>query len=113
MAAVYVSNLIINAGADFNQEFNLVEGDDSGALNLTGFTVAAQFRKHAGSSSKKDFTTTIVSASEGKLQIILTAADTATTKAGRYQYDIVITNAAGEKTRVVEGSVLVMEGVTR
>ena len=50
MAAVYVSNLIINAGADFNQEFNLVEGDDSGALNLTGFTVAAQFRKHAGSS---------------------------------------------------------------
>ena len=111
--SVYVSNLIINTGATFSQSFDLLESDSTSPLNLGGFSVAAQFRKHAGSSSKKDFTTTIVSASEGKLQIILTAADTATTKAGRYQYDIVITNAAGEKTRVVEGSVLVREGVTR
>lgn len=113
MAAVYVSNLIINAGANFNQEFNLVEDNDSSPLNLTGYSVAAQFRKHAGSSSKTDFTTTIVSASEGKLQISLTGAETATKKAGRYLYDIVVTNAASEKTRVVEGSVLIREGVTR
>ena len=73
MAAVYVSNLVINAGSDFNQEFSLVEFDDSGPLNLNGFTVAAQFRKHAGSSSKHDFTTNILNATEGELLISLTA----------------------------------------
>ena len=56
MAAVYVSNLVINAGSDFSQTFDLIESDDSGALNLDGFTVTSQFRKHAGSSSKHDFT---------------------------------------------------------
>ena len=54
MAAVYVSNLVINAGSDFSQTFDLVESDDSGPLDLNGFSVAAQFRKHAGSTSKTD-----------------------------------------------------------
>ena len=43
----------------------------------------------------------------------MTATESAVPKPGRYVYDIVITNAASEKTRVVEGSVLVREGVTR
>ena len=54
MAAVYVSNLVVNAGSTFSQTFELAESDDSGPLNLDGFTVAAQFRKHAGSSTKHD-----------------------------------------------------------
>jgi hypothetical protein len=113
MAAVYVSNLVINAGSDFSQTFNLVESDDSGPLNLSGFTVAAQFRKHAGSTSKHDFTTNVLNAVDGELLISLSASASNVPKPGRYVYDIVITNAGGEKTRVVEGSVLLREGVTR
>ena len=113
MAAVYVSNLVINAGSDFSQTFNLVESDDSGPLNLSGFTVAAQFRKHAGSSSKHVFTTNLLNATGGELLISLSASASNVPKPGRYVYDIVITNAGGEKTRVVEGSVLLREGVTR
>ena len=113
MAAVYVSNLVINAGSDFSQTFSLVESDDSGPLDLNGFTVAAQFRKHAGSSSKHDFTTNILDATNGELLISLSATSSNIPKSGRYVYDIVITNAGGEKTRVVEGSVLLREGVTR
>ncbi len=113
MSAVYVSNLIINAGSTFSQEFDLIESDDSGALNLDGFTVTSQFRKHAGSSSKHDFTTTISDSTNGKILLSLTAAQSAVPKPGRYVYDIIITNAASEKTRVVEGSVLLREGVTR
>ena len=44
MAAVYVSNLVVNAGSTFSQTFELAQSDDSGPLNLDGFTVAAQFR---------------------------------------------------------------------
>tara|TARA_R100001460_G_scaffold46464_2_gene84011 strand:- start:5697 stop:6038 length:342 start_codon:yes stop_codon:yes gene_type:complete len=113
MAAVYVSNLVINAGSDFSQSFSLVESDDSGPLNLSGFTIAAQFRKHAGSSSKHDFTANVLDATNGELLISLSAAASNVPKPGRYVYDIVITNAASEKTRVVEGSVLLREGVTR
>ena len=43
----------------------------------------------------------------------LSASASNVPKPGRYVYDIVITNAGGEKTRVVEGSVLLREGVTR
>ena len=113
MAAVYVSNLVINAGSDFSQTFDLIESDDSGPLNLTNFTVSAQFRKHAGSSSKHDFTTAVSNPEQGKILISLSAANSSTPKPGRYVYDIVITNAAGETPRVVEGSVLLREGVTR
>ena len=113
MAAVYVSNLVINAGSDFSQSFSLVESDDSGPLNLTGYSIAAQFRKHAGSSSKHDFTTNLLNPNTGELLISLSASASNVPKPGRYVYDIVITNAAGEKTRVVEGSVLLREGVTR
>jgi hypothetical protein len=113
MAAVYVSNLVINAGSDFSQTFDLVESDDSGPLDLTNFTVSAQFRKHAGSSSKHDFTTAVSDPAQGKILISLSAAASSVPKPGRYVYDIVITDSGNVKTRVIEGSVLLREGVTR
>ena len=113
MAAVYVSNLIVNASATFAQEFSLVESDDSGPLNLSSYTVTAQIRKHASSATKKaDFTIAITNASEGKLTLSLTDTQTSSMKPGRYVYDVV-TEIGGIKTRVLEGSVLVREGVTR
>ncbi len=113
MAAVYVSNLVINAGATFSQQFDLAQSDDSSPLNLTGYTIAAQIRKHAGSSNPTAFTATAMDAINGLVLISLTPVQTAALKKGRHVYDIVITDAAGDKTRVVEGSVLVREGVTR
>ena len=112
--SVYVSNLIINTGATFSQSFDLLESDSPSPLNLGGFSVAAQFRKHAGSSSKTDFTTAITDAVNGKISISLTSTQTAAiSKPGRYVYDVVIDNGSSVKTRVIEGSVLVREGVTR
>ena len=46
---------VINAGATFDQDFDLIESDDSGPLSLVGFAVAAQIRKHPGSIKKTDF----------------------------------------------------------
>jgi len=113
MSAVYVSNLIINTGATFSQSFDLLNSDSSGPLDLGGFSVASQFRKHAGSSTKTDFTTTITDASNGQISISLSSTQTAAiSKPGRYVYDIVI-DSGTVKTRVIEGSVLVREGVTK
>ena len=114
MSAVYVSNLIINTGATFSQSFDLLNSDSSGPLDLNGFTVASQFRKHAGSSTKTDFTVSFEDPrSDGKIKISLTSTQTAAiSKPGRYVYDILI-DSGTVKTRVIEGSVLVREGVTK
>ena len=114
MSAVYVSNLILNTGATFSQSFDLLNNDGSGPLDLTDFTATAQFRKHAGSSSKTDFTVEFEDPrTDGKIKISLTSTQTAAiSKPGRYVYDILI-DSGSAKTRVIEGSVLVREGVTR
>lgn len=114
MAAVYVNNLVINAGTNFSQTFTLESGDSNSALNLTGYTVSAQMRKYAGSSTATTFTAGIPNPGTlGKIIISLTSAQTTDLKAGRYVYDIIITDVNSVKTRVIEGMVLVREGVTR
>ena len=52
MAAVYVNNIVINAGSDFTQSYNLESSDTSAPLDLTGYTVSAQMRKYSGSSTE-------------------------------------------------------------
>lgn len=113
MAAVYVSNIIINTGTDFEQVFTLENSSTNDPLNLTSYTVASQMRKHAGSSSYIDFDATVANASLGRVQIGLTTSVTSTLKSGRYIYDIVITDSFGKKTRAIEGMVLVREGATK
>ena len=114
MSAVYVSNIIINSGTDFSQTFALEGTSDNSPLLLTNYTVSAQMRKYQGSSTAIDFTTAIVDPPTlGKIIISLNSTQTAAIKPGRYLYDIVLTDNSSVKTRAVEGSVLVREGVTR
>ena len=104
MAAVYVSNLVINTGSTFSQTFNLESTETNSALDLTNYTGASQMRKWAGATAKTD----------GKIGIALTSGQTAELKAGRYVYNILITDSGnGTTNSVVEGMVLVREGVTR
>ena len=113
MAAVYVNNLVINSGSDFTQFFTL-EGTNNSPLNLTEYEVDAQIRKWSGSSSAINFSTSIIAPStSGKISIGLTSGQTVDLKSGRYVYDILIIDPYGIKNRVIEGMVLVREGVTR
>jgi hypothetical protein len=114
MAAVYVNNLIINAGSDFSQSFTLEGNDSNSTFDLTNYTVSSQMRKWAGSSSYTEFSTEIVQPpAEGQILLVLTAAQTKQIKSGRYIYDVVITDNFGIKNRVIEGNVLVREGATQ
>jgi hypothetical protein len=113
MAAVYVSNLVVNTGTTFTQTFSLENSDSSSILNLSGYTVSAQMRKHAGSSSYTTFSSAVLNSTAGTIRVGLGTTTTASLKPGRYVYDVLITDNAGVITRVVEGSVLVREGVTR
>lgn len=113
MAAVYVSNLVIDSGTDFSQSFNLEASDTNSPINLTNATISSQMRKHAGSLTATNFTAIISEVpTSGKIYISLTNQQTSNLKPGRYIYDIIL-NKSGSKTKLVEGMVLVREGATQ
>lgn len=111
MSAVYVNNLVINTGTDFEQVFTLANSSGNAPLNLSGYTGQAKMGKHADSKNKINFTVAIDAPSTGIVSIGLTAGQTAELKEGRYVYDLVI-DSGNKKTRVIEGMVLVRKGVT-
>ena len=113
MAAVYVNNLVINSGSDFSQSFTL-EGTNNSPFNLTDYEVDAQMRKWSGSSTAINFATSVeFPSTSGRILISLSSADTVNIRPGRYVYDVIITDSFGIKNRVIEGMVLLREGVTR
>ena len=114
MAAVYLSNLVINTGATFTQKFTLENVSSNSALELSGFGIKSEMRKHSGSvAAAATFTALVSDPAAGIVQVGLTSTTTAGLKPGRYVYDVIVSDTAGEVTRVVEGSVLVRQGVTR
>ena len=109
--AAYISNIIIDAGADFNQIFTL-EGSNNSALNLTGYTATAKMKKHPASlNDTATFSVSVINAVLGQLKISLGSTTTKDIKPGRYSYDILL-NDGSVKTRIVSGSAIVTAGVT-
>ena len=111
--AVYVVNLVIDQGADFTQTFNLEDDASASALDLTGYTGAAQLRKHSSSNKKFDFSVAFPDRENGIVRIDMTDTVTSSIKPGRYVYGLLLTASGGVRTRIVEGSALVREGATR
>lgn len=105
------ANLIIDQGSTYSTILNLTNDDDI-AIDLTGYTGAAQIRKHYTSSANTPFTVTIAPI-DGSVSLSLTANQTTNLLAGRYVYDVELTNAQGVVSRVVEGIVTVTPQVTR
>ena len=109
--AAYVSNIVIDVGSDFNQTFYL-ETSLNAPLNLTGYTATSKMKKHPSSSSTAAaFVVSFPGPIYGSLKISLGSTITSGLKPGRYCYDILL-NDGLIKTRVVEGSALVIAGIT-
>ena len=90
-----------------------VSDTNGDALNLSGYTANSQIRKSYYSSTANTFTVTITGTSNGEITLSMTSANSANLPIGRMLYDLVITSPEGVKTRVVEGIVNVLPGVTR
>ena len=112
MSAAFITNLVINAYADFSAIFNLEDTDSGNPLNLSGYQVSSQMRKHSGSSSYVSLGATIYDSPNGQVKVGLAKTETGSLKPGRYVYDVLVVNPEGKTERVVEGMVLVKEGAT-
>ena len=109
--AAYISNIVIDAGADFNQTFNL-ENTANSPLDLTGYTATSKLKKHPASlSDKATFSVSFPNRAQGQLKISFGSSITSALKAGRYSYDVLL-NDGSIKTRIVSGSAIITAGVT-
>jgi len=106
------TELSVEQYATFSTTVN-VEDSAGDAVNLFGYTAASQIRKSYYSTTANSFTTTVTGIANGEITIAMTAANTGNLTPGRYLYDLVITAPSGTKTRVVEGIVNVLAGVTQ
>ena len=109
---VYVKNLIINSGEDFSQNLNLLSADGSGVVDLSGFTIASQLRKHPDSTKFVGIAVSITNPTQGKINISLADTITSGIKPGRHVYDVLLTRPGGDKLIGVEGTVLVRPGIS-
>ena len=110
---VYVANIVINGGADFNQTYDLADQNTGSAKDLSNHAVSSQMRKHAAAVGVTTFTTTIVNPTAGQVRIGLTTSQTSELEPGRYVYDLMLTAPDNSMTRIIEGMALVREGVTK
>lgn len=105
------ANIVVDQGSSFSTSINITDTSDN-TIDLTGYTGAAQMRKHYSSSNSTPFTVTVLPA-DGVVRLALSANTTTNLVAGRYVYDVELTDNNGIISRIVEGIVTVTPNVTR
>lgn len=105
-------NLVVDQGATFETTINLTD-DDGDLVDLTGYTGASQVRKHYTSSTPSANIAVTLDNANGTITLSMSANITANLVAGRYVYDVELTDPSSVVSRVIEGIVTVTPQVTR
>jgi hypothetical protein len=104
------ANIVIDQGTNFSTQITL--NDAYGVpVDLTSYTVESQFRKTYTSINAYSFSAT--ANSSGSIVLSINASSSAAVPAGRYVYDLLVKDNAGNATRVLEGQLTVNPSVSR
>ena len=104
-------NFTVDRRADF--PIRLTFKDSSGsAINLTGYTVAAQVYDESRSTKYADWTVAYTNRTGGIVDISLSDTDTATFTPSILFYDVLLTEPGGLKNYYLEGKLFINEGYT-
>ena len=90
----------------------LFKDGNNNAINLTGFTVAAQVWEETRTTKYADFSVTYTDRTAGSVSISLTDVQTATFTPEVLKYDVLIVDGSGNKEYYLEGTIFVSEGYT-
>ena len=110
--AVYVHNITIQSGTDYEQEYDMFDIGGSNRVDLTNYTAKAQIRKHRGSSTSVSFVVGFPQRSEGKVSLTIPSYVTSRLKPGRYVYDILFKKGGQTSEILIEGNVNVRAGIS-
>jgi hypothetical protein len=110
----FQQNLILEQGADFTAVIKLY-ADNINPLNLSGYAGESEIRRSYDSvSASATLAVGIPMPGNGELYLTLQASSSSGLRAGRYLYDVLLTETStGIKTRAVEGIITVTPSVTR
>lgn len=113
MSAGYVE-LYLDQGTTFNNVINLTDDVTNQAINTLGYTASSQMRRsHWSSNIAANITCTFSNTANGELTLSMTPSATAAIKAGRYVFDVKLTDATGYVTRPLEGIITVTPQVSK
>ena len=104
-------NMTVQRRSDHSIQL-VFKDSNNAAINLTGFTVAAQVWEETRTVKYADFAVTYTNRTTGTVDIALTDVQTATFSPEILKYDVVLTNGSGLKEYYLEGTIFVSEGYT-
>ena len=105
------ANLIIDQGATYTTVVTITDANNN-TIDLSGYSGNAVIKKAYSSLNVAQTFTVSVNGSLGQVSLSLTANQTANIIAGRYVYDVKLTDSFGAISRVVEGIATVNPKVT-
>lgn len=105
-------DIVIYRDRDYSKTFVVKDGDGV-VIDLTGYEAAAQIRPLKDSATLTQAFTVTVTPAEGKVVISLTDVQTLALTAGKYWWDLVMTDPSGLRWSYVEGTCFVKGSVTR
>tara|TARA_Y100000401_G_scaffold21659_1_gene14500 strand:- start:908 stop:1249 length:342 start_codon:yes stop_codon:yes gene_type:complete len=104
-------NMTVQRRSDHSIQL-IFKDSTSSAINLSGYTVAAQVWDESRSNKYADFGVTYTNRLTGTVDIALTDTQTATFTPNVLKYDVLLTNPSGLKEYYLEGNIFVSEGYT-
>lgn len=103
-------NISLQRRADYSITLQFKDSNNT-AIDLTGWTVAAQAWDQGRTTKYADFAVTYTDRATGTVAIALTDEQTTSFPNEAY-YDVLLTNTAGLKEFYLEGAIYVSEGYT-
>ena len=97
--------------SDHTELFRITDSNDA-AVNLTGFTVAAQVWNKERTGKQADFTVAYTNRTNGEFSISLSHVQTLQFTPNELSYDVLLLNGSGKREYYVEGTIFVSEGYT-
>ena len=90
----------------------IFKDSNNNAINLTGFTVAAQVWEETRTTKYADFTVAYTNRSNGEFTISLSSTQTTQFTVDELAYDVLILDSNGKREYYLEGNIFVSEGYT-
>lgn len=104
-------NITLQRRADYNLLLQFKDNTGT-AIDITGYTVAAQIWDKARTNKSADFSITYTDRPNGEVTLGLTGAQTAAFPDQELYYDVLVTDTGGVKSYYLEGVIFINQGYT-
>lgn len=106
--------LFIDQGTDFNSIIYITDDTTNDSVNVYGYTANSQIRKSYYSANiTANITCSFTNTANGELTLSMDANTTANIRAGRYVFDVKVTDSSNIVSRILEGIITILPSVTR